>query len=128
MRLRTIILLSLALAFCPASSMPPPDTSDIIEDRKDIPDINKGLNLREGDIMMPNQRSAILGNQYRWNIPIPYELSVNLSMNYKGVILRAFEQFRLKSCIEFKPRTAEDISYISVESRDGYSMVPELLP
>ncbi|XP_016301247.1 meprin A subunit beta-like [Sinocyclocheilus anshuiensis] len=117
--MRLCTFLALALAFCPASSMPPPDTSDINEDRKDIPDINKGLNLREGDIMVPNQRSAILGNQYRWNIPIPYELSVNLSMNYKGVILRAFEQFRLKSCIEFKPRTAEDISYISVESRDG---------
>ncbi|KAL1259429.1 hypothetical protein QQF64_010006 [Cirrhinus molitorella] len=99
------LLLSLALALCPASSMPPPD--------------RVGLNLREGDIMMPNQRNAILGNQYRWNIPIPYELSVNLSVNYKGIILRAFEQFRLKSCIDFKLRTAEDISYISVESRDG---------
>ncbi|XP_073703907.1 meprin A subunit beta-like [Garra rufa] len=99
------LLLSLALACCPASSMPPPDIA--------------GLNLREGDIMMPNQRNAILGNQFRWVIPIPYELSVNLSVNYKGVILRAFEQFRLKSCIDFKPRTAEDISYISVESRDG---------
>ncbi|XP_073703910.1 meprin A subunit beta-like [Garra rufa] len=41
------------------------------------------------------------------------------NLNYKGVILRAFEQFRLKSCIDFKPRTAEDISYISVESCDG---------
>ncbi|KAL1259430.1 hypothetical protein QQF64_010007 [Cirrhinus molitorella] len=46
-------------------------------------------------------------------------MSVNLSVNYKGVILRAFEQFRLKSCIDFKPRAVEDISYISVESRDG---------
>ncbi|XP_073703909.1 meprin A subunit beta-like [Garra rufa] len=87
--------------------------------QKDIPDINKGLNLREGDIMMPNERSAILWNQFRWDIPVPYELSVALSVNYKGVILRAFEQFKLKSCIDFKPRTAEDISYISVESRDG---------
>uniref|UniRef100_A0A672QSQ6 Metalloendopeptidase n=1 Tax=Sinocyclocheilus grahami TaxID=75366 RepID=A0A672QSQ6_SINGR len=69
--------------------------------------------------MMPNQRSAILGNQYRWDIPVPYKLSVDLSVNYKGVILRAFEQFRLKSCIDFKPRAVEDISYISVESRDG---------
>ncbi len=47
-----------------------------------------------------------------------------LGVNYKGVILRAFEQFRLKSCIDFKPRAAESLSYISVESRDGYSMVP----
>ncbi|XP_016376077.1 meprin A subunit beta-like [Sinocyclocheilus rhinocerous] len=76
-----------------------------------------GLNLREGDIVMPKQKSAILGN--RWDISVPYELSVNLSVNYKGVIWRAFEQFRLKSCIDFKPRAAEDISYISLESRDG---------
>ncbi|XP_067305560.1 meprin A subunit beta-like [Pseudorasbora parva] len=39
-------------------------------------------------------------------------------MNYRGVILRAFEQFRLKSCIDFKPRAAEEF-YISVESREG---------
>ncbi|KAL1255626.1 hypothetical protein QQF64_013687, partial [Cirrhinus molitorella] len=116
MHLCGFLLLSSVLALCLASPTLPPD---IVEEWKDIPDINKGLNLREGDIMMPNQRSAILGNQYRWDIPIPYELSVNLSMNYKGIILRAFEQFRLKSCIDFKPRTAEDISYISVESRDG---------
>ncbi|KAL1259433.1 hypothetical protein QQF64_010010 [Cirrhinus molitorella] len=118
MHLCGFLLLSSVLALCLASPTLPPD---IVEERKDIPDINKGLNLREGDIMMPNQRSAILGNQYRWDIPVPYELNVNLSVNSKGVILRAFEQFRLKSCIDFKPRTAEDISYVSVESREGCS-------
>lgn len=40
-------------------------------------------------------------------------------MNAKGVILRAFEQFRLKSCIDFKPRDSEDY-YISVQKLDGY--------
>ncbi|KAI2655267.1 Meprin A subunit beta [Labeo rohita] len=108
------LLLSSVLTLCLASPTPPPD---IVEEWKDIPDINKGLNLREGDIMMPNKRSAILGN--RWDIPVPYELHVNLSVNYKGVILRALEQFRLKTCIDFKPRAAEDIPYISVESREG---------
>ncbi|XP_050984028.1 meprin A subunit beta isoform X2 [Labeo rohita] len=98
----------------------------IHEEWKDIPDINKGLNLTEGDIMMPNERSAILGNQ--WDIPIPYELAVNLSLNYKGVILRAFEQFRLKSCIDFKPRATENF-YISVESRTGcWSYVGRIFP
>ncbi|XP_056123669.1 meprin A subunit beta-like [Rhinichthys klamathensis goyatoka] len=67
--------------------------------------------------MVPNQRSDVIGNEW-WDIPIPYELGVNLSMNYKGIILRAFEQFRLKSCIDFKPRAAEDF-YISVESLEG---------
>ncbi|KAK2892389.1 hypothetical protein Q8A67_012377 [Cirrhinus molitorella] len=39
-------------------------------------------------------------------------------MNDRGVILRAFEQFRLKSCVDFKPRAAEEF-YISVESHEG---------
>ncbi|XP_067284309.1 meprin A subunit beta-like [Pseudorasbora parva] len=66
--------------------------------------------------MKPRQGSIIPGNL--WDIPVPYELSANLSMNSRGVILRAFEQFRLKSCIDFKPRAAEEF-YISVEYRDG---------
>ncbi|KAK7147455.1 hypothetical protein R3I94_010089 [Phoxinus phoxinus] len=119
MQLCAFLLLSLALALRLASPMPQPDINGT-EEWKDISDINKGLNLREGDIMVPNQRSAILGNRFRWDIPVPYELSVNLSMNYKGVILRAFEQFRLKSCIDFKPRATE-VNYISVESREGCS-------
>ncbi|XP_067284800.1 meprin A subunit beta-like [Pseudorasbora parva] len=66
--------------------------------------------------MKPRQGSVIPGNL--WDIPVPYELSANLSLNSRGVILRAFEQFRLKSCIDFKPRAAEEF-YISVESREG---------
>ncbi|XP_016390692.1 meprin A subunit beta-like [Sinocyclocheilus rhinocerous] len=67
--------------------------------------------------MEPRQGSAI-GDQSLWDIPVPYELSVNLSMNDRGVVLRAFEQFRLKSCVDFKPRAAEEF-YISVESHKG---------
>ncbi|XP_054638939.1 meprin A subunit beta-like [Dunckerocampus dactyliophorus] len=44
-------------------------------------------------------------------------------MNAKGVTLRAFEQFRLKSCIDFKPRDSEKY-YISVKKLIGcYSYV-----
>ncbi len=43
-------------------------------------------------------------------------------MNDRGVILRAFEQFRLKSCVDFKPRAAEEF-YISVERHEGYGTV-----
>ncbi|XP_051999433.1 meprin A subunit beta-like [Xyrauchen texanus] len=77
-----------------------------------------GLNLREGDIMVDKQRSFLLGKQFQWDIPVPYVLDRNLSMVIKGVIMRAFEQFRLKSCIDFKPRTAEKY-YISVEKQEG---------
>nr|XP_020445783.1 meprin A subunit beta-like [Monopterus albus] len=41
-------------------------------------------------------------------------------MNAKGVILQAFEHFRLKSCIDFKPRTSEEY-YLSVRGNTGCS-------
>ncbi|XP_059412933.1 meprin A subunit beta-like isoform X1 [Carassius carassius] len=93
---------------------------NILDKWKSIVDINKasGLNLTEGDIMESRPGSSIEGNQSWWDTPVPYELSGNLSMNYKGVILRAFEQFRLKSCVDFKPREAEEF-YISAESHKG---------
>uniref|UniRef100_A0A3P8SD21 Metalloendopeptidase n=1 Tax=Amphiprion percula TaxID=161767 RepID=A0A3P8SD21_AMPPE len=52
--------------------------------------------------------------------PIPYVLGNDLEMNAKGVILRAFDQFRLKSCIDFKPRDSES-NYISVKKLSGCS-------
>ncbi|XP_042564960.1 meprin A subunit beta-like isoform X3 [Clupea harengus] len=39
-------------------------------------------------------------------------------MNAKGVILRAFEQFRLKTCVDFRPRRSES-QFISVEKHQG---------
>uniref|UniRef100_A0A3B4Z059 Metalloendopeptidase n=1 Tax=Stegastes partitus TaxID=144197 RepID=A0A3B4Z059_9TELE len=42
------------------------------------------------------------------------------SMNAKGVVLRAFDQFRLKSCIDFKPKDLEK-NYISVQKLSGCS-------
>ncbi|XP_051575939.1 meprin A subunit beta-like [Myxocyprinus asiaticus] len=68
--------------------------------------------------MVDKQRSFLIMNQPQWDIPVPYLLNSNLSMVSKGIIMRAFEQFRLKSCIDFKPRTAEDF-YISVEKHEG---------
>ncbi|XP_030641222.1 meprin A subunit beta-like [Chanos chanos] len=92
----------------------------------DIPEINKDLNLREGDILETNQRSAVLGDNYRWESPVPYVLNADLDMNARGIILRAFEQFRLKSCIDFKPKESEDY-YISVEKKNGcYSYVGKI--
>lgn len=39
-------------------------------------------------------------------------------MNAKGVILNAFERYRLKTCIDFKPWTGE-ANYISVFKGSG---------
>ncbi|KAF4114137.1 hypothetical protein G5714_004360 [Onychostoma macrolepis] len=118
MHLCAFLLLSLALALGRASVLVSLDQVAIFEKWKSIPDINKGLNLTERDIMELRQGSIILVNQSLWDLPVRYELSVNLSLNDRGVILRAFEQFRLKSCVDFKPRAAEEF-YISVERREG---------
>ncbi|XP_035178162.1 meprin A subunit alpha [Oxyura jamaicensis] len=96
---------------------------------KDIPDINlaAGLDLFQGDILLPkNQRNAIRNESYRWNFPIPYILGDNLDLNAKGVILQAFEMFRLKSCIDFKPYEGER-TYIFFRKESGcWSMVGDL--
>lgn len=39
-------------------------------------------------------------------------------MNAKGILLQAFDQFRLKSCIDFKAWDSESY-YLSIEKLDG---------
>ncbi|XP_071325719.1 meprin A subunit beta-like isoform X5 [Trachinotus anak] len=88
-----------------------------IGEDKDITDVNKDS---YDDILEPpnTQRSAISDDDRLWTSPIPYVLEKDLEMNAKGVILRAFDQFRLKSCIDFKPRES-DKYYISVQKLGG---------
>ncbi|XP_073488925.1 meprin A subunit beta-like [Aquarana catesbeiana] len=88
---------------------------------KDIFDINQaqGLNLFEGDIQLAtNERNSIIGDNYRWPIPVPYYLEDSLDINTKALVLEAFERYRLKSCIDFKPWEGEP-NYISVFKESG---------
>ncbi|XP_041045250.1 meprin A subunit beta-like [Carcharodon carcharias] len=89
---------------------------------QDIFEINEdlGLNLVEGDMRIDKKidRSSIIGAKYRWPKTIPYYLEDNLDVNAKGIILKAFEQYRLKSCIDFKPWTGEG-NYISIFKGSG---------
>ncbi|NXX87684.1 MEP1B protein, partial [Centropus bengalensis] len=89
---------------------------------QDIFDINEalGLDLFEGDIKLDGmqERNSIIGNKYRWPHIIPYVLEDSLEMNAKGLILKAFEQYRLKTCIDFKPWEGEK-NYISVFKGSG---------
>ncbi|XP_070767905.1 meprin A subunit beta-like [Enoplosus armatus] len=89
-----------------------------IGEDKDIADANK--DSLHDDILEPpkTQRSSIVSGNRRWTSPVPYVFEKDLEMNAKGVILRAFDQFRLKSCIDFKPRDSEGY-YISVQKLDG---------
>ncbi|GAB1301483.1 Meprin A subunit beta [Apodemus speciosus] len=88
---------------------------------QDIFDINEdlGLDLFEGDIRLEARgRNSIIGDHYRWPHTIPYVLEDSLEMNAKGVILNAFERYRLKTCIDFKPWSGE-ADYISVFKGSG---------
>ncbi|XP_020491307.2 meprin A subunit beta [Labrus bergylta] len=88
----------------------------------DIFDINEeaGLNLVEGDIVLDEKqtRNSIIGDEYRWPKTIPYYMEDDLEINAKGVILKAFEQYRLKTCIDFKPWSGE-ANYISIFKGSG---------
>ncbi|XP_077471644.1 meprin A subunit beta [Stigmatopora argus] len=88
----------------------------------DIFEINEesGLNLVEGDIVLGKKqsRNSILGEEYRWPTTIPYFMEDDLEINAKGVILKAFEQYRLKTCIDFKPWSGET-NYISIFKGNG---------
>ncbi|XP_064364396.1 meprin A subunit alpha [Dromaius novaehollandiae] len=93
---------------------------------KDIPDINlaAGLDLFQGDILFQqNQRNALRDEMYRWKFPVPYILGDNLDLNAKAVILEAFEMFRLKSCIDFKPYEGESSYIFFIKGSGCWSMV-----
>ncbi|XP_049337244.1 meprin A subunit beta isoform X2 [Astyanax mexicanus] len=90
----------------------------------DIFEINQeaGLDLADGDldIDQDNGKNSILGEKYRWPTTVPYYLEDDLEINAKGVTLKAFEQYRLKTCIDFKPWSGE-ANYISVYKGSGCS-------
>ncbi|XP_015279884.1 PREDICTED: meprin A subunit alpha-like, partial [Gekko japonicus] len=104
-------------------NMPPEDIAYALDEgqpRRGIPEINAatGRKFFQGDIILPPQKNALRNASYRWNLPIPYIMGSTLDLNTKGVILQAFEMFRLKSCIDFKPYEGEK-SYLQFEKLDG---------
>ncbi|XP_014829134.1 PREDICTED: meprin A subunit alpha-like [Poecilia mexicana] len=95
------------------------DEADAGELGDDILEINRGLtHLFEGDIAVNPKRNAILDQTRRWKFPIPYILTDSLDLNAKGVILQAFEEYRLRSCVDFKPYEGES-TYISFVKLSG---------
>lgn len=123
MRMKSYVFLWVTLMVSSAFSTNQTEQK-IVEIGTDM-NIMKANNNSKDDIMSsPDiQRSAIKAEDRLWTSPVPYVLEKNLEMNAKGVILRALDQFRLKSCIDFKPRDSEDY-YISVQKLDGcYSYI-----
>uniref|UniRef100_A0A4W6CM62 Metalloendopeptidase n=1 Tax=Lates calcarifer TaxID=8187 RepID=A0A4W6CM62_LATCA len=88
------------------------------EDENPILNLGSDANLFEGDILIPEGRNALIDKRYRWKFPIPYILGDDLDLNAKGCVHQAFEMYRLKSCIDFKPYEGEK-TYIKFEKRGG---------
>ncbi|XP_070407237.1 meprin A subunit beta isoform X2 [Nothobranchius furzeri] len=116
MKMKGFFILLVDLVFTSAFFINRPE-QDIVDigQNKDISDA-----LLLDDVMKPpfTPRSTISFEDKLWTSPVPYELDMGLDMNAKGVILKAFEQIRIKSCIDFKPRDSEDF-YLSFKKLDG---------
>ncbi|XP_062395703.1 meprin A subunit beta-like [Sardina pilchardus] len=93
-----------------------------------IIEINEGLDLFDGDIVESHSRSSILRDDARWASSVPYLLGDTLDVHYKGIILRAFEQFGLKSCINFTPWQNEEYFIKLQKFRGCYSSVGKVTP
>ncbi|XP_066478313.1 meprin A subunit alpha-like [Tiliqua scincoides] len=85
-----------------------------------------GLNLFEGDIVLPRRRSAIRAERFRWKFPIPFILADDLDLNAKGVILRALEGFRLKTCVDFKSYNGEKSFIMFRKSKGCWSKIGDI--
>ncbi|KAL6096247.1 uncharacterized protein ACO6RY_09992 [Pungitius sinensis] len=98
-----------------------PEVHEVYENGEDEnPVLNPGLetNLLEGDILTPEGRNAMVDKRYRWTFPIAYILGDDLDLNAKGCVHQAFEMYRLKSCVDFKPYEGER-SFIKFVKRGG---------
>ncbi|XP_072134800.1 meprin A subunit alpha-like [Mobula birostris] len=93
---------------------------DVSNLKEDIQQINSESQrfLLQGDIAVVRGRNAHKDPTTRWTFPVPYILTDSLELNAKGIILHAFEQFRLKSCVDFKPYEGEK-SFLSFKNLDG---------
>ncbi|XP_017287865.1 meprin A, alpha (PABA peptide hydrolase), tandem duplicate 1 [Kryptolebias marmoratus] len=117
------VLLFLGLAVLASSYTIPRlhEVHEVYENGEDEnPILNKGshANLFEGDILIPDAKNALINKRYRWKFPIPYILGDDLDLNAKGCVHQAFEMYRLKSCVDFKPYEGEK-TFIKFEKRGG---------
>uniref|UniRef100_UPI00398E87EF meprin A subunit alpha-like n=1 Tax=Pristiophorus japonicus TaxID=55135 RepID=UPI00398E87EF len=116
---------TLVIRETPSGNVYEVDAGDL---RDDIPQINLASQrfLFQGDIAGIQERNALKDPTSRWKFPIPYILADNLELNAKGEILHAFEQYRLKSCIDFKPYEGEE-TFLHFQKLDGcWSFVGDL--
>ncbi|XP_033837349.1 meprin A subunit beta-like [Periophthalmus magnuspinnatus] len=79
------------------------------------------------DILKPlnsPQNNAIMDKEKLWKSPVEYTFDRHVGLNIKGIVLRALDRLRLKSCIDFKPWDKMEEYYINVINGTGcFSMI-----
>ncbi|XP_062293243.1 meprin A subunit alpha-like [Scomber scombrus] len=123
MMMQSLLLLFGLVALATSHAIPVTlEVNEVYKNGEDEnPILNLGLDqgdLFEGDIVIPKVRNALVDKAYRWKFPIPYILGDDLDLNAKGCVHQAFEMYRLKSCIDFKPYEGEK-TYIKFVKRGG---------
>lgn len=110
-------------------------TKDVtgIEDTS-IYEVNKDLNIPDGDIKRQVQqtghslRSTINDDFFRWELPIPVELSSYANRKTRGEYKEARKEYELRTCIQFKDWEGED-NFISIYPMSGcWSYVGHVYP
>jgi len=91
-----------------------------------------GIDLRDGDIMRSphasSLRSTLNDEYYRWDLPIPVELSSAMNLKARGEYLEAMVEYELRTCVSFKPWEGED-DFISIYPLGGcWSYVGHVYP
>ncbi|XP_063351993.1 meprin A subunit alpha-like [Pelmatolapia mariae] len=118
---RVLLLLGLVVLHTSYTIPISPEVHEVYENGEDenpILNLGSDADLFEGDILIPKGRNALIDRRYRWKFPIPYILGDDLDLNAKGCVHQAFEMYRLKSCVDFKPYEGEK-TYIKFEKKGG---------
>ena len=78
-----------------------PDVVSI--DDQSIYDVNKDLDIRDGDIMRDidggHTRSTLNDEFYRWELPIPVALSSQANRKTRGEYEEARKEYELRTCV-----------------------------
>ncbi|KAM7395820.1 hypothetical protein PAMA_007212 [Pampus argenteus] len=122
MMMQGVLLLFGLVALATSYTIPvSPEVHEVYENGEDenpMQNLGSDANLFEGDIVIPEGRNALVDPTSRWKFPIPYILGDDLDLNAKGCVHQAFEMYRLKSCVDFKPYEGEK-TFIKFEKRGG---------
>lgn len=90
-----------------------------LETPVDIPEVNKGLHLKQGDIMEPPESRSTIMNEVRfWPQQIPIVYTSDITPLKRAILDISREEYELRTCLSLPERTEEE-NYITFRSLGG---------